>query len=63
MNEGQRKQLRKLSDDLRDILDQIESQRDEEEEKYENLSEGLREAESGQAIKEAAEALVRALFY
>lgn len=44
-------------DVLREIKDDVECLRDEEEEKYDNLNENLQYSEKGQAIEEARDTL------
>ena len=60
MNRTQRDLLAKTTQAIADMASIVESMRDEETDKYENLSEGLQASEKGQALEEAAEALSNA---
>lgn len=62
MNENTRKKIRMMRDALdrgpiESALSDLESIRDEEREKFDNLSEGLQASERGQAIEASAESL------
>lgn len=64
MNAQDRKALNKLSEEIKlligkldDCKGELETIKDGEREKFDNLSEGLQQAERGQAIEQAADAL------
>jgi len=57
MNQKQKKELDEIFSKLEEIEERLSAMRDEEEEKYENLSEGLQQSEKGQAIESAKNAL------
>lgn len=64
MNAATRKTIKKMISDLEglrghieDLSSQIEDLANEEREKFDNLTEGLQQAESGQAIEQAADNL------
>ena len=64
MNKETRKQLSKLRDDvdslksqLLDLSEQVQEIRDEEDEKYYNLPDGLQESKVGKSIMEGVESL------
>ena len=57
MNKRRRKELARAADLLRQALEIVGSVRDEEQEAYDNLPEGLQSAPRGEAIQEAAENL------
>jgi uncharacterized protein YukE len=57
MNAAGRKLIAKWAAALDDIKGEIEELASEEREKFDNLSEGLQQAERGQAIEAAADAL------
>lgn len=68
MNAEQRKRLTSLIYEidehrakLEELASQIEEIKDEEEEKYDNLPDSLRDSEKGDAIQEAVDALDNAL--
>lgn len=53
--------LERYKDSMSDIATQIEELKDEESEKFDNMTEGLQQGEKGQAIEAAAQALEQAL--
>lgn len=57
MNKTRRKELENIISDMRDKLCELESLRDEEQECYDNLPEGIQESERGDAMCECADAL------
>lgn len=57
MNASTRKKLNDHISTLEAIMAAVEELRDEEQSKYDNLSEGLQQAESGQQLEQAANAL------
>lgn len=57
MNKQQRKRLAVLMDQLTVIRDELEILMNEEEEKYDNMPDQLRETERGQRMDEAIDAL------
>lgn len=57
MNKTQRETLTKLHSQLNDIRNEIEGFQEEEAGKFDNMSEGLQQGETGQAIQAAAENL------
>jgi hypothetical protein len=56
VNKQRRAAINKLSGQLSDILSEMESLRDEEQEAFDNMPEGLQESERGQASATATEA-------
>ena len=54
MNAKQRTELDKMIGELEDIKSRLETMQESEQEKFDNLSEGLQQAESGQKIEQAA---------
>jgi hypothetical protein len=57
MNDKGRKLIAKWIQALEDIKGEMETMAEEEQEKFDNLSEGLQQAESGQMIEAAAATL------
>lgn len=57
MNDQGRKQIAKWKSALEDIKGEVETLAEEEREKFDNLSEGLQQAERGQALETAADNL------
>ena len=57
MNAQGRKEIAKHIASLEEIKNKLESMRDDEEEKYDNMPEGLQESERGEQMQEAIEAL------
>lgn len=57
MNADGRKELDKIIGELEDIKSRVETLQEAEQEKFDNLSEGLQQAESGQKLETAASAL------
>jgi hypothetical protein len=57
MNDKGRKLIAKWIQGLEDIKSEMETMAEEEQEKFDNLSEGLQQAESGQAMEAAATTL------
>lgn len=57
MNKARRKQVDELQSSLQELLTTAESLRDEEQEEFDNLLEGLQQSERGQAIESNASAL------
>jgi hypothetical protein len=57
MNDKGRKLIAKWIQALEDIQSEMETMVEEEQEKFDNLSEGLQQAESGQAMEAAAATL------
>lgn len=60
MNAEQRKELQQCLDVLSEVQNILNTQAEAERDKYENLSEGLQQAERGQKLEEAADALEEA---
>lgn len=54
MNKERRRRIDEALTQLRVLHGEIEAIRDEEQEAFDNLSEGLQQSERGQAIEEAA---------
>ncbi len=52
MNAEQRKRLSQILEKLNDCMSEIEEIRDEEEEKYDNLPDSLRDGEKGDRFQE-----------
>lgn len=61
MNAAQRKLLEKWSAALEDAHNALDELQQEEQDKYDNLSEGLQASERGQAMEAAANALAEAV--
>lgn len=61
MNAQNRKSISEHVSSLEQLMYDTETLRDEEQEKYDNLSEGLQASENGQAIQTAVDALESAL--
>lgn len=57
MNKQNRKMIEGYIDSLEDIKQNIESMLDEENEKYDNMPEGLQESERGEAMQNAIDNL------
>lgn len=57
MNAKQRKQINKMISDLEQMKADAEMLQSDEQTKFENLTEGLQQADNGQKIEQAAEAL------
>ena len=57
MNKEQRKSISEINGQLEDLKQRIEGLRDGEQEKYENLSEGLQATERGMKLEAAADNL------
>ena len=60
MNKQQRKKLSDMLDEIAGYVSTLEEMAEEEQEKYDNLPEGLQDSERGQAIQEAADNLQQA---
>ena len=61
MNNAGRKQIEELIDKLEGIKGEIEEMQSAEQEKFDNLSEGLQQSERGQGYEQAAEYLQTAV--
>ena len=61
MNDQGRKLIAKWKAALEDIKSEMETMAEEEREKFDNLSEGLQQAERGQALETAADNLDNAV--
>jgi hypothetical protein len=61
MNAKQRKTLDDCASQIGAIVSQVGEIAEAEEEKFDNLSEGLQQAESGQKIETAKDALIEAV--
>lgn len=61
MNAQGRKEIGKHIAALNDIKDKLESMKDDEEMKYNNMPEGLQESERGEQMQEAIDALDNAV--
>lgn len=57
MNQKQRDSLNALIGKLEEIKAEVETAQQEEQDKFDNLSEGLQQAERGQAMEQAAQSL------
>ncbi len=53
MNKEQRKKLDEMIQKVEDIASELETMADEEQDKLDNMPDGLRDGERGQAIEEA----------
>lgn len=60
MNKQQRKNLSDMLDEIAGYVSTLEEMAEEEQEKYDNMPEGLQDSERGQAIQEAADNLQQA---
>jgi hypothetical protein len=60
MNAERRKAIAQISSDLENLRSRIDEIKEEEEEAYENLPDGLRDSEKGEAMQEAIFALEEA---
>lgn len=52
MNNAQRKQLDKIKQQLEDLRSQVETMKSEEEDKYDNMPEGIQAGEKGDAMQD-----------
>jgi len=50
MNKTRRKQLSGIVDNLRDLMDELESVKNEEQEAFDNMPEGLQYSERGEVV-------------
>ena len=57
MNAQGRKEIAKYIASLEEIKDKLDSMKDEEQDKFDNMPEGLQESERGEAMQEAIEQL------
>ena len=57
MNKQDRKMIEGYISQLQDLKDNVESMRDEETEKLDNMPDGLQESERGEAIQDAIDNL------
>lgn len=57
MNKKQRQRLDELISQVEGIAEDIQAMQEEEQEKYDNLPEGLQDSEMGEALQEAADNL------
>ncbi len=60
MNAQGRKEIAKYIASLNEIKDKLDSMRDDEEEKYDNMPEGLQDSGRGEQMQEAIDALENA---
>jgi hypothetical protein len=60
MNKQQRKKLSDMLDEIAGYVSTLEEMAEEEQEKYDNMPDGLQDSERGQAIQEAADNLQQA---
>lgn len=60
MNKQQRKKLSDMLDEIAGYVSTLEEMAEEEQEKYDNMPEGLQDSERGQTIQEAADNLQQA---
>lgn len=61
MNNDRRTRLGEVRDSLDDIITQIEELKDEEQEAYDNLPEGLQQTERGDKMQTAIETMEEAI--
>jgi uncharacterized coiled-coil protein SlyX len=57
MNKGQRKQISALIDKLDEIRTEMEQLGEDEQEKFDNMPEGIQDSERGDKMQEAADML------
>jgi chromosome segregation ATPase len=57
MNKKQRERIEQIESALTDLKDELDGFADEEQEKFDNLSEGLQASERGQAFESNADTL------
>jgi hypothetical protein len=57
MNAQGRKEIAKYIASLKEIKSKLESMKDDEEEKYDNMPEGLQDSERGEKMQESIDAL------
>ena len=57
MNAQGRKEIAKYIASLEEIKDKLESMKDDEEDKFDNMPEGLQDSERGEAMQEAIKQL------
>ena len=57
MNKQQRKRLNELIEQVEGIVTELDEMAQEEQEKYDNMPEGLQESERGEALQDAADNL------
>lgn len=60
MNKEDRKAVERIVGELNSLKDEIEELRSQEQDKFDNMSEGLQAGDTGQAIEAAATALENA---
>ena len=60
MNKQQRKRLNELIEHVEGIVTELDEMAQEEQEKYDNMPEGLQESERGEALQDAADNLQQA---
>jgi hypothetical protein len=61
MNAAQRQTLRQVAMDLENSLDALETERDAEQEKFDNMPESLQGGDKGQAMEEGISTLEEAI--
>jgi len=61
MNKDTRKQLTDKIGTIEELISELETIRDEEQEKYDNMPEGLQSGEKGEAMQSAIDALESAI--
>ena len=61
MNAKGRKNIKDLIAQLEDIKGRLETMQEEEQDKFDNLPEGLQESERGEAMQEVADSLEEAV--
>jgi len=57
MNKARRKAIETISDKLTELQEDLQAIREEEEEAYDNLPEGIQDSERGEAMQEAMDNL------
>lgn len=61
MNNERRKKIAKIIEKLRDVSSELENVRDDEQDSYDNLTEGLQATDRGQYMETCCELLSEAL--
>ena len=59
MNKNDRKRLAELIDQIQELVNEVDEIGQAEQEKFDNLTEGLQQSERGQQYQEVADAIVR----
>lgn len=62
MNNQRRKEIAEIQNELADLLARVETLRDEEQDAYDNMPEGLQQSDRGTASEQAASNLDQAAY-